>query len=195
MRVVHAQHMSCRDACVAHAAMVNCQTVGVRAGLHTNLADERERVERAGMVQMHHDGVVHDGQAPPAASSSHGACARPASFPPPVCSTREVSSKLAAGSSSSAAVGETVARHAIEPRSSHGRHGGRERRGQLPCRREAPSWRSFLVQVQCTDMRRQESFLIRPHGVCACVCARARVCVHACSSRGGCGLRWTPSRM
>jgi len=24
-------------------------------------------------------------------------------------------------------------------------------------------------------------FLIRPHGVCACVCARARVCVHACS--------------
>ena len=135
MRVVHVQHMSCRDACVAHAAMVNCQTVGVRAGLHTNLADERERVERAGMVQMHHDGVVHDGQAPPAASSSHGACARPASFPPPVCSTREVSSKLAAGSSSSAAVGETVARHAIEPRSSHGRHGGRERRGQLPCHR------------------------------------------------------------
>ena len=131
MRVVHAQHMSCRDACVAHAAMVNCQTVGVRAGLHTNLADERERVERAGMVQMHHDGVVHDGQAPPAASSSHGACARPASFPPPVCSTREVSSKLVTGSSSSAAVGETVARHAIEPRSSHGRHGGRERRGQL----------------------------------------------------------------
>ena len=129
MRVVHAQHMSCRDACVAHAAMVNCQTVGVRAGLHTNLADERERVERAGMVQMHHDGVVHDGQAPPAASSSHGACARPASFAPPVCSTREVSSKLVTGSSSSAAVGKTVARHAIEPRSSHGRHGGRERRG------------------------------------------------------------------
>ena len=36
---------------------------------------------------------------------------------------------------SSAAVGETVPRHAIEPRSSHGRHGGRERRGQLPCHR------------------------------------------------------------
>ena len=72
MRVVHVQHMSCRDACVAHAAMVNCQTVGARAGLHTNLADERERVERAGMVQMHHDGVVHDRQAaPPPASSSH----------------------------------------------------------------------------------------------------------------------------
>ena len=49
-----------------------------------------------------------------------------------------------AGSSSSAAVGKTVARHAIEPRSSHGRHGGRERRGYLPCRREAPSWRSFF---------------------------------------------------
>ena len=30
-------------------------------------------------------------------------------------------------------------------------------------------------------MLRQESFLIRPHGVRACVCAR--VCVHACSRR------------
>eukprot|EP00964_Phaeocystis_antarctica_P093729 scaffold60559_cov74-Phaeocystis_antarctica.AAC.1 len=53
--------------------------------------------------------------------------------------TREVSSKRVTGSSSSAAVGKTVARHAIEPRSSHGRHDGRERRGYLPCRREAPS--------------------------------------------------------
>ena len=164
MRVAHAQHMSCRDACVAHAEMVNCQTVGVRAGLHTNLADERERVERAGMVQMHHDGVVHDGQAPPAASSSHGACARPASFPPPVCSTREVSSKLVTGSSSSEAVGKTVARHAIEPRSSHGRHGGRERRGQLPCRREAPSWRSFFSPEMGQGRAEINSALQPPHG-------------------------------
>ena len=44
-------------------------------------------------------------------------------------STMKVSSKLATSSSSNPAVGETVACHAIEPRSPHGRHGGRERRG------------------------------------------------------------------
>ena len=46
--------------------------------------------------------------------------------------------RLATGSSSSAAVGETVAHHAIEPRSSRGRHGGRERHGYLSRRHEAP---------------------------------------------------------
>ena len=44
-------------------------------------------------------------------------------------STMKVSSKLATSSSSNPAVGETVACHAIEPRSPQGRHGGRERRG------------------------------------------------------------------
>ena len=44
-------------------------------------------------------------------------------------STMKVSSKLATSSSSNPAVGETVACHAIEPRSPLGRHGGRERRG------------------------------------------------------------------
>ena len=52
-----------------------------------------------------------------------------------MCSTWEVSSELVTGISSSAAVGETVVRYAVEPRSSHGRHGGRERRGYLPCHR------------------------------------------------------------
>ena len=40
-------------------------SLGVCASLAINLADELERVERAGVVQMHHDGVVHGGQAPP----------------------------------------------------------------------------------------------------------------------------------
>ena len=52
--------------------------------------------------------------------------------------------RLATGSSSSAAVGETVAHHAIEPRSSHGRHGGRERRGYPSRRHEAPRRRVFF---------------------------------------------------
>ena len=117
-------------------------SLGVCASPAINLADEHERVERAGVVQMHHDGVVHDGQAPPPASSSPDTCARPASVPPNVWNTQEVSSKLATSSSSNPAVGETVACHAIEPRSPHGRHGGREWRG-LPAG-FAPCWRSFF---------------------------------------------------
>ena len=105
-------------------------SLGVCASLAINLADELERVERAGVVQMHHDGVVHDGQAPPPASSSPDTCARPASVPPNVWNTQEVSSKLATSSSSSEAAGETAACHAIEQRSPHGRHGEREQRGQ-----------------------------------------------------------------
>ena len=104
-------------------------SLGVCASLAINLADELERVERAGVVQMHHDGVVHDGQAPPPASSSPDTCARPASVPPNVWNTQEVSSKLATSSSSSEAAGETAACHAIEQRSPHGRHGEREQRG------------------------------------------------------------------
>ena len=105
-------------------------SLGVCASLAINLADELERVERAGVVQMHHDGVVHDGQAPPPASSSPDTCARPASVPPNVWNTQEVSSKLATSSSSSEAAGETAACNAIEQRSPHGRHGEREQRGQ-----------------------------------------------------------------
>ena len=105
-------------------------SLGVCASLAINLADELERVERAGVVQMHHDGVVHDGQAPPPAGSSPDTCARPASVPPNVWNTQEVSSKLATSSSSSEAAGETAACNAIEQRSPHGRHGEREQRGQ-----------------------------------------------------------------
>ena len=50
---------------------------------------------------------------------------------PKQCSTKKMASELATSSSSIAAVGETAARLAIEPRSPHGRHGERERRGQL----------------------------------------------------------------
>ena len=95
----------------------------------TDLADEHEHVERAGLGQVHHDGEVHDAQAPPPASSSPDTCARPASVPPNVWNTQEVSSKLATSSSSSEAAGETAACHAIEQRSPHGRHGEREQRG------------------------------------------------------------------
>jgi len=38
----------------------------------TDLADEHEHVERAGLGQVHHDGEVHDAQAPAPATSSCG---------------------------------------------------------------------------------------------------------------------------
>ena len=47
---------------------------------------------------------------------------------PDLQSTRKSSSKLAMSSSSNAAVSETAARRTVERRSSHIRHGGRERR-------------------------------------------------------------------
>ena len=60
---------------------------------------------------------------------------------PKQCSTKKMASELATSSSSIAAVGETAARLAIEPRSPHGRHGERERRGQpLPASVFAPCW-------------------------------------------------------
>jgi hypothetical protein len=63
---------------------------------------------------------------------------------PKQCSTKKMASELATSSSSIAAVGETAARLAIEPRSPHGRHGERERRGQpLPASVFAPCWEVF----------------------------------------------------
>ena len=41
----------------------------------TDLADEHEHVERAGLGQVHHDGEVHDAQAPAPATSSCGGVA------------------------------------------------------------------------------------------------------------------------
>ena len=61
---------------------------------------------------------------------------------PHLLSTRKASSKLAMSSSSNAAVGETVARR-VERRSSHIRHGGRERRNLYLPPAIAPCWRSF----------------------------------------------------
>ena len=62
---------------------------------------------------------------------------------PHLLSTRKASSKLAMSSSSNAAVSETVARRAMEPRSPHIRHGGRERRDRYLPPAIAPRWRSF----------------------------------------------------
>eukprot|EP00964_Phaeocystis_antarctica_P031754 scaffold17953_cov91-Phaeocystis_antarctica.AAC.1 len=64
---------------------------------------------------------------------------------PHLLSTRKVSSKLATSSSSNAAVGETVARRTVERRSSHIRHGGRERRDRYLPPAIAPRWRSFYA--------------------------------------------------
>ena len=66
---------------------------------------------------------------------------------PHLLSTMKVSSKLATSSSSNPAVGKTVACHAIEPRSPHGRHGGLERRGPPAAHGFAPCWRSFLIFI------------------------------------------------
>ena len=67
-------------------------------------------------------------------------------------STMKVSSKLATSSSSNPAVGETVACHAIEPRSPLGRHGGRERRG-LPAahrlRAVLAKFFSYTAELHC----------------------------------------------
>ena len=46
------------------------------------------------------------------------------------CSTKQTASKLATSGSSSAAVGEMVARTTVEPTSPHGPHERRERREQ-----------------------------------------------------------------
>ena len=62
---------------------------------------------------------------------------------PHLLSTRKASSKLAMSSSSNAAVSETVARRAMEPRSPHIRHGGRERRDRYLPPAIAPRWLRF----------------------------------------------------
>ena len=97
---------------------------------HSRLADEAGYDGEAGTVIVHHDGAVHDVEAPAQASSQHS-CMWPAPLiAPHVLSTRKVSSKLATSSSSSTAVGEKVARTTNEDTCSHRRHERRERRDQ-----------------------------------------------------------------
>ena len=55
--------------------LVQQDAVGVQPSLHSDLADEDEHVERAGLGQVDHDGAVQDRQAPTPASSNHVACA------------------------------------------------------------------------------------------------------------------------
>ena len=98
----------------------------------TSMSTTSELGRRPGQVR--HDGAVHDGQAPAPASSSNGACDRPSLLLPHVQhmeGVQQARDEQLTSSSSSAAVGETAARLAIEPRSPHGRHGERERRDQL----------------------------------------------------------------
>jgi hypothetical protein len=64
---------------------------------------------------------------------------------PKQCSTKKMASELATSSSSIAAVGETAARLAIEPRSPHGRHG--ERGQLLRASGFAPCWEVFTWMV------------------------------------------------
>ena len=98
--------------------------------LHSDLADEDEHVERTGPSQVDRDGAVHDGQAPAPASSSLGDHARHPPIPPYQYSKKQMASKLATSSSSSAAVGERAARTTVEPTCSHRRHERRERGDQ-----------------------------------------------------------------
>jgi hypothetical protein len=108
----------------------------------TDLADELEHVERAGLGQVHHDGAVRDEQAPAPASSSHGACAGYNLVPQQQCSTRQMACKPATSSSSNAVVGQKVARSTAEPASPHRRrHGRRERARQ----RRIASARIYLI--------------------------------------------------
>ena len=99
----------------------------VQAG-HSRLADEAGHVDEAGTVLGHHDGAAHDVEAPAQASSQHKTACGHTARSATLWSTRKASSKLAMSSSSNAAVGETAARRTVERRSSHIRHGGRERR-------------------------------------------------------------------
>mgnify|MGYP006089883289 CR=1 FL=1 len=109
----------------------------------TDLANELEHVERAGLGQVHHDGAVHDEQAPATASSSHGACAGHNLVPQKQCSTTQMASKHATSSSSNAVVGQKVARSTAEPTSPYRRrHGRRERALQ---RRIASARISYLI--------------------------------------------------
>ena len=98
--------------------------------LHSDLADEDEHVERTGPSQVDRDEAVHDGQAPAPASSSLGDHARHPPIPPYQYSKKQMASKLATSSSSSAAVGERAARTTVEPTYSHRRHERHERGDQ-----------------------------------------------------------------
>ena len=104
---------------------------------HSRLADGAGHDDEAGMVLGQHDGAVHDVEAPAQASNQHSCMGSAMLIAPHLLSTMKVSSKLATSSSSNPAVGKTVACHAIEPRSPHGRHGGRERRGPPAARLRA----------------------------------------------------------
>ena len=55
--------------------LIEQDAVGVHPSLQSDLADEHEHVERAGLGQVDRDGAVRDRQAPAPASSNHVACA------------------------------------------------------------------------------------------------------------------------
>ena len=112
----------------------------VQPSLHSDLADEHEHVERAGLGHVHHEREVLDAQASAPASSSLGDHARHPHIPPHWCSSKQMASKLSTGSSSNTAVGERTARTTIEHSCSHRRHERRERRDQRHGRCERLWW-------------------------------------------------------
>ena len=130
----------------------------------TDLADELEHVERAGLGQVHHDGAVHDEQAPAPASSSHGACAGHNLVPQQQCSTRQMASKPATSSSSNAVVGQKAARRTAEPASPHRRrHGRRERARQ----RRIASARIYILSISVGGKATQTAGTTSSHVLCA----------------------------
>ena len=131
--VLHSQNKLANSEGQAHHTY-SCSwfSLDCEPGRTADLADEHEHVERAGLGQVHHEGDVHDAQASAPASSSLGDHARHPLIPPYRCSNKQMASKLATGSSSSTAVGESerTARTTIEHACSHRRHERRERRDQ-----------------------------------------------------------------
>ena len=102
----------------------------VQPSLHSDLADEHEHVERAGLGHVHNEGEVLDVQASAPARSSLGDHARHPRIPPHCCISKQMASKLSTASSSNTAVGESTARTTIKHACSHRRHERRERRDQ-----------------------------------------------------------------
>jgi len=54
-----------------HTRLCSKLPLECKPAITTDLVDEHEHKERAGLGQEHHDEAVHDGQAPASASSKH----------------------------------------------------------------------------------------------------------------------------
>ena len=125
-----------------HTCSCSRFSLGCTPGRTADLADEHEHVERAGLGHVHHEREVLDAQASAPASSSLGDHARHPHIPPHWCSSKQMASKLATGSSSSTAVGKSQ-----EDRTHHDR--ARVLASPPPERRERRDQRHLPVRALC----------------------------------------------